>query len=85
MARRGRGEGTIRHRSDGRWEASVTLGVTRKSFYGKTRREVTDRLRAARLRAKSVHRRCAADGRAVFGELARDEAARHQAVDICRL
>jgi integrase len=47
MARRGRGEGTIRHRSDGRWEATVTLGVARKSFYGKTRREVTDKLRAA--------------------------------------
>lgn len=48
MARRGRGEGTIRFRSsDGRWEASVTLGTQRKSFYGKTRREVTEKLRAA--------------------------------------
>lgn len=47
MARRGRGEGTIRRRSDGRWEASVTLGTQRKSFYGKTRREVTDKLRSA--------------------------------------
>lgn len=48
MARRGRGEGSIRHRAtDGRWEASVTLGDQRKSFYGKTRREVTEKLRAA--------------------------------------
>jgi integrase len=48
MARRGRGEGTIRYReSDGRWEASVTLGSQRKSFYGKTRREVTEKLRTA--------------------------------------
>lgn len=47
MARRGRGEGTIRHRSDGRWEATTTLGALRKSFYGKTRREVTEKLRAA--------------------------------------
>lgn len=48
MARRGRGEGTIRYReSDGRWEATVTLGSQRKSFYGKTRREVTEKLRAA--------------------------------------
>lgn len=48
MARRGRGEGTIRYReSDGRWEASVTLGTQRKSFYAKTRREVTEKLREA--------------------------------------
>lgn len=48
MARRGRGEGTIRQRaSDGRWEASVTLGGQRKSYYGKTRREVTEKLRTA--------------------------------------
>ncbi|MGH2502377.1 MAG: hypothetical protein ACRDID_07655 [Ktedonobacterales bacterium] len=40
MAKRGRGEGTIRYRaSDGRWEAAVTLGTQRKSFYGKTRRQ----------------------------------------------
>lgn len=47
MARRGRGEGTIRLRGDGRWEATVTLGTQRKSFYGKTRREVQDKLRQA--------------------------------------
>lgn len=48
MARRGRGEGTIRYREgEGRWEASVMLGIQRKSFYGKTRREVTEKLRAA--------------------------------------
>lgn len=47
MTRRGRGEGTIRLRNDGRWEASTMLGVQRKSFYGKTRREVTEKLRAA--------------------------------------
>ncbi len=47
MARRGRGEGTIRLRSDGRWEATTTLGTQRKSFYGKTRREVTEKLHQA--------------------------------------
>lgn len=44
MARRGRGEGSIKHRSDGRWEASVTLGDQRRSFYGKTRGEVVRKL-----------------------------------------
>lgn len=48
MARRGRGEGTIRYRtSDERWEGVITLGGQRKSFYGKSRREVTERIRAA--------------------------------------
>jgi hypothetical protein len=39
----------IRQRSDGRWEARMSLpdGKTR-SFYGKTRREASDKLRAAR-------------------------------------
>jgi integrase len=47
MARRGRGEGSIRHRADGRWEASVTLGDQRRSFYGKTRAEVMKKLTSA--------------------------------------
>ena len=39
------GAGTIKHRSDGRWEAQVTLGIDpgtgkpiRKSYYGRTQR-----------------------------------------------
>lgn len=47
--RRGRGEGNIRQRGDGRWEARLTLpesgGV--KSFYAKTRQEARARLTAA--------------------------------------
>ena len=47
--RRGRGEGSIRQRSDGRWEARLTLpesgGV--KSFYAKTRPEARAKLTAA--------------------------------------
>lgn len=49
--RRGRGEGTVRQRSDGRWEARVSQGfdghgkrVTR-SVYGKTKTEVLQKLR----------------------------------------
>jgi len=52
MSRRGQGEGTIRHRKDGRWEARLDLGYSngkrqRKAIYGKTRKEVQDALRDA--------------------------------------
>src|SRR5690348_11076152 len=41
MARRGNSEGSIRKRSDGRWEARIILpDGGRKSLYGKTRQEV---------------------------------------------
>lgn len=48
MGRRGHGEGSIYHRKDGRWAASITLeGRKRKTYYGKTRREVQEKLNAA--------------------------------------
>jgi integrase len=48
MARRGHGEGSIYLRSDGRWAASISLeGGKRKTFYGKTRREVQEQLKTA--------------------------------------
>ncbi len=41
MARSGNGEGSIRKRSDGRWEARIFLADgKRQSLYGKTRAEV---------------------------------------------
>ena len=47
--RRGNGEGTIRQRKDGRWEAQLSLpGGKRKSVYGKTKKEARDALHAAR-------------------------------------
>jgi len=47
--RRGRGEGSIVERADGRWMARVDLGWQngrrrRKTVYGRTRRDVSDRL-----------------------------------------
>lgn len=46
--RRGNSEGTIIRRSDGRWEARITLEAGgRKSFYGKTRQDVARKLAAA--------------------------------------
>lgn len=47
--RRGRGEGSICQRPDGRWIARVDLGFVdgkrrRKAIYGRTRREVADKL-----------------------------------------
>lgn len=46
--KRGNGEGTIRQRPDGLWEARVALDDgRRKSLYGKTRQEVARKLAAA--------------------------------------
>jgi len=45
---RGHGEGSIYQRKDGRWVASITLeNRKRKQFYGKTRKEVQEKLRVA--------------------------------------
>ena len=49
--RRGRGEGTIFQRADGRWTGEVSLGYragqrTRKQVYGPTRAEVSRKLTA---------------------------------------
>ncbi len=48
MARRGHGEGSITQRKDGRYQAAITLeNRKRKFFYGKTRKEVQDKLNTA--------------------------------------
>lgn len=52
MKRRGHGEGSIYQREDGRWCAVLDLGYVsgkrkRKWFYGKTRKEVLQKLREA--------------------------------------
>src|SRR5919206_4115928 len=51
--RRGHGEGSIRQRPDGRWEGALTIGQDngrqkRRYVYGKTRREVVDKLDSLR-------------------------------------
>ncbi|MHB1527595.1 MAG: tyrosine-type recombinase/integrase [Candidatus Dormibacteria bacterium] len=50
--RRGQGEGTIRHRADGRWEGRIDLGWEggkhqSRSLYGRTRQDVVLKLRQA--------------------------------------
>lgn len=50
--RRGRGEGSIWRRSDGRWEGRLDLGLVEdkrrsKAVYGRTRKEVIERLHKA--------------------------------------
>ena len=52
MARGAQGNGTIRQRKDGRWEARITVGRNpstgkqiQKSIYGKTQAEVSKKLR----------------------------------------
>src|ERR671920_2378553 len=48
MGRRGNGEGSISRRKDGRWEAKYTAeGAKRRVLYGKTRKEVADKLAKA--------------------------------------
>lgn len=48
MAQRGHGEGSIYKRNDGRWAATISLeGGGRKTFYGKTRKEVQTKLKEA--------------------------------------
>src|SRR5687767_14018366 len=49
MAKRGHGEGTIGQRKDGRWEGRLTRpDGKRQMLYGRTRREVQQKLDAAR-------------------------------------
>lgn len=53
MAKRGQGEGTISKRSDGTYWARITIGKDetgkqkRKAYYGKTRKEVQEKLTAS--------------------------------------
>ena len=48
MTKRGNGEGSIYRRKDGRWTAEITLeGGKSKFLYGKTRREVQEKLKTA--------------------------------------
>ena len=45
---RGHGEGSIYRQTDGRWTAAITLeNKKRKVFYGKTRKEVQEKLKTA--------------------------------------
>ena len=48
MAHKGHGEGSIYQRKDGRWAGAITLeNRKRKTFYGETRKEVQEKLKAA--------------------------------------
>ena len=48
MARRGRGEGTVYRRADGRWEAAFGIDGRRQRYVGRSQREVRVKLQAAR-------------------------------------
>ena len=70
--RRGRGEGSIYQRSDGRWCGALTTGadengkLKRRVVYGRTRREVADKL--ARLNADSITGTLTEPNRITVGE-----------------
>lgn len=57
--RRGNGEGSICKRKDGLWQCQVTIGFDdngkpkRKTYYGKTREEVRDKLNEALMKVKT--------------------------------
>jgi integrase len=65
--RRGNGEGSIYQRPDGRWYGQATVNGERKGRYGKTRREVADRL-AALLRDAQMNMVPTVDGRTTVSE-----------------
>src|SRR2546430_1297727 len=48
MARRGRGEGTVYRRADGRWEAAFGFGGRRQRYVARSQRDVRIKLLAAR-------------------------------------
>jgi len=72
MAKRANGDGSIRHRSDGRYEASLTVEIledgrqVRKSFYGQTKSEVKEKLETARAGLKKGIK--PVDGRTTLGD-----------------
>ena len=45
MVHRAKGEGCIAKRSDGRYQSSIQVDGYRKTFYGRTEREVKDKLK----------------------------------------
>jgi integrase len=66
--RRAAGEGTIRRRSDGRWEGILTLPDGRKrSVYGRAQREVKDKLEA--IKATIQHELPVPDRRMTLADL----------------
>jgi len=48
MTKRANGEGMLRQRSDGRWEARLSVDGNARAFYGKTQREVRAKLDEAK-------------------------------------
>jgi len=74
LKRRGRNEGSIYLRRDGRWAASVQIGYSggkrvRKTYYGKTRRDVQRSLTAA-LHAAEIGALPIRDGRTTLTSFA---------------
>ena len=73
MAQRGKGEGSIRKRPDGTWEARIDIGHDptgkrrSKSVYGSTKREVTEKL--TKLASQKLDGTLIETGRMTVGDL----------------
>ena len=50
MSKRIRGEGSVSHRPDGRWQGQLCRDGTRETVYGRTQQEAADKLMALRAR-----------------------------------
>jgi hypothetical protein len=63
VAKRGNGEGSIRRRTDGRYEGRYVSGGRQRSVYGKTRKETARKLaEAQRGEASGEYRTCGGHG-----------------------
>lgn len=60
------GEGSIRQKANGRWEGRISIQGERKSFSGKTKKEVVDRMK--RCKAEAALGLYIKDPRITFGE-----------------
>ena len=63
-----KGDGNVRKRSDGRWEARCTINGKRCSFYGKKQTEVVKAMREAQKAAEDYSATVIASARWTLGE-----------------
>src|SRR5690349_17920828 len=68
--KRSNGEGSVRQRTDGRWEGRIRIGADRRTVYGKTRQSVVDQLQ--QIRSDAMLGLTVASSRQTVGEYLND-------------